>query len=85
MFLHEGPVYHCDEDGWVAACCCGWETETFPSMGQAKKSFNNEHFLAGVEHSPTYNSWYSANSCSFCGHDGHTVKNCSRRPIMAFA
>lgn len=84
MFLHEGPEIHHDEDGYTASCYCGWETETYPSVGGAKKAFNQEHFLAGIDLTPTWTGGPFQNQiiCTFCGNSGHGKDTCSRRPLL---
>lgn len=77
-------IYDHEWQNWTALCYCGWETEARSTRAGAKKVFNDEHCLAGVEEVEILRFFFnSEKDCTFCGNQGHTKQTCSRRPLLA--
>lgn len=76
----EPTIEEVEDDCFIAICDCGWQSEVYEMADKALDEFETIHFL-GNPRDEEYPEAMTDNSCWFCGHEGHTQKNCPRKPL----
>ncbi len=77
------PTIFGDEDGYMAACECGWQTDLYETKSEAIAEYEQIHFFGNPrdEDEPTSDYDPYDEVCHFCGNPGHFKATCPHKPL----